>query len=58
MAANDFSQFHELVEQLRSKMPLKELCKREDVSYWAYTSGGQGEGLLLVNADGSLQMID
>lgn len=36
MAKVDYSHFHELAEQFRGEMPLKELCEKEGVSYRAY----------------------
>lgn len=45
MAAIDFSQFHELAEQFRGEMPLKQICEQEGVSYRAYIAWRSKEGI-------------
>lgn len=44
MAANDFSRFHELAEQLRGEMPLKKICEQEGVSYRSYIAWRSRKG--------------
>lgn len=45
MAANDFSQFHELAEQFKGEIPLKQLCEQEGVSYRAYIAWRSRNGI-------------
>lgn len=45
MAATDYSQFHELAEQFRGEIPLKQLCEQEGVSYRSYITWRSREGL-------------
>lgn len=45
MAATDYSQFHELAEQFRGEMHLKQLCEQEGVSYRSYITWRSREGL-------------
>lgn len=44
MAAIDFSQFHELAEQFKGEMPLKQICEQEGVSYRSYIAWRSKEG--------------
>ena len=45
MAAIDFSQFHELAEQFKGEIPLKQMCKQEGVSYHSYIAWRSREGI-------------
>lgn len=45
MAATDYTQFHELAEQFREEMSLKQLCEQEGVSYRSYITWRSREGL-------------
>lgn len=45
MAANDFSQFHELAEQFKDEMSLKKICEQEGVSYRSYISWRSQNGI-------------
>lgn len=45
MAAIDFSQFHELAEQFRGEIPLKQICEQEGVSYRAYIAWRSKQGI-------------
>lgn len=45
MAAIDFSQFHELAEQFRGEIPLKQVCEQEGVSYRAYIAWRSRNGI-------------
>lgn len=45
MAANDFSQFHELAEQFMGEMPLKQICEQEGVSYRSYIAWRSRAGI-------------
>ena len=45
MAAIDFSQFHELAEQFKGEIPLKQICEQEGVSYRSYIAWRSKEGI-------------
>ena len=45
MAAIDLRQFHELAEQFKGEMPLKQICEQEGVSYRSYLTWRQQEGI-------------
>lgn len=45
MAAIDFSEFHELVQQFKGEIPIKKVCEQEGVSYRSYLSWRQSHGL-------------
>lgn len=45
MAAIDLRQFHELAEQFRGEIPLKQICEQEGVSYRSYLTWRQQEGI-------------
>jgi hypothetical protein len=45
MEATNFSRFHELAEQLKGQVTLKELCGQEGVNYKAYASWRTREGI-------------
>ena len=45
MAAVDYRQFHELAEQFRGEMSLKQICEQEGVSYRSYLIWRSKEGL-------------
>lgn len=45
MAAIDFKQFHELVEEFSGEMPLKKICEQEGVVYRTYIAWRSRMGL-------------
>lgn len=45
MAAINFKQFHELVEQFNGEIPLKQICEQEGVHYRRYISWRSQKGL-------------
>lgn len=45
MATKDFTQFHELAEQFKGEMPLKQICEQEGVSYRSYLTWRSKEGI-------------
>lgn len=45
MAAIDFSQFHELAEEFKGEMTLKQICEQEGVSYRSYVAWRSKEGI-------------
>ena len=45
MATKDFTQFHELAEQFKGEMSLKQICEQEGVSYRSYLTWRSKKGI-------------
>lgn len=45
MAAIDFTEFHELAEQFKGEMRLKEICEQEGVHYRSYIAWRSKKGI-------------